>query len=1042
MHDFDHQKDLETLDPGLFKLIRLEDERQERRLIMIPSESSAPQAVRETLGSSFTNIYAEGYPRSETRRFSEEEILDYPQMLGTYRRYSDPRYYKGVEYVDVVEALARRRCAEAFAANGLTAEDLFVNVQPLSGAPANNAVYTAFLEPGDTILGMNLLHGGHLSHGSPVNRSGMFYNAQHYTVDPETERLDYDAILAQALEIQPKIIVAGYSSYPWVPDWVKFREIADSVGALLLTDISHIAGLIAAGEVQSPVGFAHIITFTTHKTLIGPRGACIITENPTHARKIDKAVFPGEQGGPHVNTIAALALTFKLAQTEGFKSLQRQIIQNAIAFADQLQQRGLRVPYKGTDTHIVLLDCKSIKGEDSAYLSGDMGARILDMAGIVANRNTIPGDRSAFSATGVRFGTTWLTQRGFKEKELRQVADIIADLLNATLPYNMPGRRSPKRRAKVTFNALEQAKLEVNTLAEKTSHFSDLPLKSGYPHYYDLNDNRDSKWAGFQISGAQIRHFLCYVLSSDVEALEPGQSQPTRLHTTKGNVDGFLFCLEPTTFKLTVPGDQAGLAGAWLRDLSDAYIRFDPDLRMRVPGPMFIEDSTADTPKTQNMNPVELHKPYFIGIQDVQREGDARPVFSFEPQTPGEPRKTPLHETHQKMGAKMVEFAGWDMPVWYSSVLEEHQAVREAAGLFDVTHMGVYQAEGPDAALFLDSVCANDIGGLAVGESCYTHFLNQDADVIDDLLAYRRAADKFLVVVNAANDDKDWAWLNAVRNGEVRVDNRSPWAVAFGRNVNLRNLRDHQADEDMRVDIALQGPQSREILLKLESSLTDQEAILGLKWAQLCEASLNGIDLVVSRTGYTGERMGFELFVHPDRAAELWEALLAAGDLDGIKPCGLGARDSLRTEAGLPLYGHEMGGLLNLGAGQAGFGLFVKTYKPWFIGRDAYLAQESKRDGMVVRFRFDEKRTRMAHLGDPVVDERGKVIGTVTSCAIDSEGSLTGQAYVQEKYTGEGTGIYIFQGSPSKAGKPPADLEMGDRVTLPSRATVISRFRK
>ena len=318
MHQSQLQKDLESLDPGLFELIQLEDERQERRLIMIPSESIAPLAVRQTLGSSFTNIYAEGYPREETTEFSEEEIFDYTHMLGTYRRYSDPRYYKGVEYVDVVEALARRRCLEAFAANGYSPDDLYVNVQPLSGAPANNAVYTAFLSPGDTILGMSLLHGGHLSHGSSVNRSGMLYDAQHYSVDPKTELIDYDALLAKAVETKPKIIVAGYSSYPWTPDWQKFREIADSVGALLLTDISHIAGLIAAGQIPSPVGFAHIITFTTHKTLLGPRGACIITANKNHAKKIDKAVFPGEQGGPHINTIAALALTFKLAQTKTF----------------------------------------------------------------------------------------------------------------------------------------------------------------------------------------------------------------------------------------------------------------------------------------------------------------------------------------------------------------------------------------------------------------------------------------------------------------------------------------------------------------------------------------------------------------------------------------------------------------------------------------------------------------------------------------------------------------------------------------------------
>jgi len=1042
MYTAHQNKDLESLDPGLFDLIQLEDERQTRRLIMIPSESIAPKAIRETLGSTFTNIYAEGYPRPETRNYSEDKIFDYTDMIGTYRRYSNPRYYKGVEYVDVVEALARRRCAESFSANGLTPDDLFVNVQPLSGAPANNAVYTALLSPGDTILGMSLLYGGHLSHGSSVNRSGMLYDAQHYSVNPDTEQLDYDAILAKALETRPKIIVAGYSSYPYIPDWKKFREIADSVGAILMADISHIAGLIAAGQSPSPVGFAQIITFTTHKTLIGPRGACIITDSPALSKKIDKAVFPGEQGGPHINTMAALALTFKLAQTETFVALQEQIIKNAIAFSDQLQARGLRVPYGGTDSHIVLLDCKSVKAKDGAYLSGDMGARILDAAGIVANSNTIPGDRSTFSSTGIRFGTTWLTQRGFKEEEIKKTADIIADLFENTTPYNLPGRRSPQRRAKVAFKSFEEAKLAVKVLAEQAEDYNAISEKHGYPHFFDINDKVNAEWAGFQLTGDQIRLFLSYVLSSDIETLTNGESQATLLHIAEESITGTIQCVDPFTFILTVPGEKAGIVGAWLRDLSDAYIKFDDDLSMRVPGPMRIEDAQPEEIKTIEGDPVGAKKPYYIGIQKDGIKGEALPSFVWEDNEPETLLKTPLNKTHREMGAKMVPFAGWDMPVWYSSVLEEHTAVREAAGLFDVTHMGVYQTEGPDAGIFLDSVCGNDISSLSVGTSCYTHFLDPDANVIDDLLVYRREKEKFLVVVNASNDDKDWAWLNSVREGSVLVDNESPFAVAFGRNVTLRNLRDPQSGADRLVDIALQGPKSQEILLKLECSLEDRQAVTALNWAELCEVTLDSIDLVVSRTGYTGERMGFELFVHPDKSVALWHALVNAGENLGLKPCGLGARDSLRTEAGLPLYGHEMGGLLNLGAGEAGFDKFIKTYKPWFIGRKTYLEKRAMRESIVIRFNFDEKRTRMAHLGDPVVDNKGKVIGTVTSCAINSEGTLTGQAFISEKYGAEGTEIYIYQGSPQKAGKAPADLTLGDRVTLPSRATVISRFPK
>src|SRR5450759_1262469 len=390
MSDFLFRGNMADVDLAVDQVIRLEAERQYRKLIMIPSESIAPKAVREALGSVFQNIYAEGYPDEETRLMDEAELLDYPARLGFYRRYADPRYYKGVEYVDTVEALARRRCAEAFATPSFSADRLYANVQPLSGAPANNAVYTALLNPGDTILGMNLLHGGHLTHGSSVNRSGKFYNAVHYTVDPITEKIDYDAVEAIAREKKPKIIIAGYSSYSWAPDWSRFRQIADSVGATLMADVSHIAGLIAARVIPSPVGYAHVITFTTHKTLCGPRGAVILTLDSVLAKKIDKAVFPGEQGGPHTHVFAALAVTFKLARTEQFRALQYQIVKNCVTLTNQLQERGFRIPFKGTDTHLTNLDCKTIVGADQTPLSGDMASRILDVAGIVVNRNTIP----------------------------------------------------------------------------------------------------------------------------------------------------------------------------------------------------------------------------------------------------------------------------------------------------------------------------------------------------------------------------------------------------------------------------------------------------------------------------------------------------------------------------------------------------------------------------------------------------------------------------------------------------------------------------
>jgi glycine hydroxymethyltransferase len=404
--------------------------------------------------------------------------------------------------------------------------------------------------------------------------------------------------------------------------------------------------------------------------------------------------------------------------------------------------------------------------------------------------------------------------------------------------------------------------------------------------------------------------------------------------------------------------------------------------------------------------------------------------------------RTPLYEEHVKLGARIIPFAGWEMPVWYTSVVEEHLACRNSAGLFDVAHMGVLQAEGPFASAFLDSVCGNDIGTLKIGESCYTHFLDPDANVIDDTLVYRRAEEKYLVVVNASNDAKDWAWLTAVRTGEVMVDNSQPWVRAFGCGVILRNLRDPKEGADMKVDVALQGPKSRDILLTLGCDATTMKKVKALKRTELCEAHIGNYDLVVSRTGYTGEKMAFELFVHPEQAAALWNDLLKAGESYGIKPCGLGARDSLRTEAGLPLYGHEMGGEMNFGVAEAGFGSYVKTYKPWFIGRDPFINKKRSRTGVVVRFRFPEKGVRMAHNGDPVLDGKGKMIGVVTSCAIDKDGLLTGQAFVDNRYALEGTPIFIFQGAPKQGTKAPVDLAIGDRINLPTPAEIVSRFPK
>jgi glycine hydroxymethyltransferase len=354
--------------------------------------------------------------------------------------------------------------------------------------------------------------------------------------------------------------------------------------------------------------------------------------------------------------------------------------------------------------------------------------------------------------------------------------------------------------------------------------------------------------------------------------------------------------------------------------------------------------------------------------------------------------------------------------------------------------MGVLEASGPNAAAFLNTVTSNDIDALEVGRSHYTYFLLPDGRVVDDLLIYRRAPERFMLVVNASNNDKVWAWLNAVNKGEVQIDANRPWAKIQYPAV-LRDLRDPQWEEECRVDIALQGPRSTDILLALCDDKELAKRINALPWAGLTEGNVGGFDLVISRTGYTGERTAFELFVHPDRAPEFWQALLKAGEPFGLKPAGLASRDSTRTEAGLPLYGHELDGPLGLNPADAGFASYVKTWKPFFIGRDAFIAHEQKRDSVVVRFRMNEKGVRRPELGDPVLDRRGKVVGTVTSCAIDSEGYLLGQAYVPVAMAEPGTAIGIYQlGGGVRPIKAPDQIKVGARLPMPDAATVLTRF--
>lgn len=1067
--DFLFRGDLSALDPAVAHLIELEAERQARKLILIPSESYTPRAVREALGSVFTNIYAEGYPPPETRWMTEDQILDYEAQMAFYKRYGDLRYYMGVEYADVAEALARRRCAEAFATEAITADRIYVNVQPLSGSPANVAVYEALLQPGETIMGMALAHGGHLTHGSPANVSGQRYRPVFYEVDAETERLDYDRIAAIAREHRPKIIVAGYTSYPLAPDWARFRQIADEVGAYLLADIAHVAGMVIAGAYPTPLGFADVITFTTHKTLCGPRGACILTTDPLIARRIDHAVFPGLQGGPHVNKFAAMAVAFRLARTETFRRLQHQIVANARALAQALEEEGLRVAYGGTDTHLLLVDCKTIRGPFGEPLLGDTAARVLDHVGIVCNRNTIPGDPSPALASAIRLGTPWVTQRGFREPEMRQLARLIAQTLQAIQPYTYPGRRGPVYRGKVDFDALEEARLAAAELAAKAGVDYEVRC-TGYPHHCLLTDIQPpaTEWGLIEIEGNAAAAFLDHTVVEPVADAEPGRSMPVTLLQPDGTVLTRGFLLRPDfrqhRYQLVVPSPRMQRTLAWLRDLSDGYVLFDQDdLQAKLPGPVVVRNlGSAPSPRERlpegPFEPPLSTKPYYVGLSKYREQephGHPLPAFKWDgrPKPEDRLRRTPLYEKHRSLGAKMVPFAGWEMPLRYGSVLEEHRAVRQAAGLFDVGHMGIFEVSGPFASAFLDLVTTNDVNRLRPGQSHYGFILDPDGRVIDDLLVYMRGPGRYMLVVNAANTAKDWAWLNAVNRGEVLIDPNRPWVRAPFQ-AKLTDLRAPDEEHSWRVDLALQGPRSRDVLLAWLDAVPKGPArdairsrLLGMRRTELIEVDWpwpdapGGVfDLMIARTGYTGEHMGFEIFVHPEWAALLWDLLLEFGQPFGLLPAGLAARDSLRIEAGLPLYGHELAGPLDLRPDDAGLEGYVKVTKPFFVGRDAFRAHAARREMEIIRFRLEEKGVPMPDPGDPVVDRRGRVIGQVTSCAQDTEGYLLGMAYVDRRFARPGEEIHILATAHPPTEKPLEELEVGDRIALAAPGRVLPRF--
>ena len=1187
---------IDQVDPEIAELITHEAERQNRKLIMIASESICPPAVREALSSEFGHIYAEGYPSPRTMQEAPALLKSYSWQLAAYRRLGDRRYYKGCEYVDFLEQLLRRRTAEVFANELEPAENIFVNAQPLSGAAANNAVYNAFVKPGDVVMGPALTNGGHLTHGSEVNRSGMNHKVVSYEIARNGE-LDYEAMERLAVQHSPKLIIGGFSAYPWDINWARMRSIADRVGAILLADIAHLAGLVAAKLLNSPVGHAHVVSFTTHKTLCGPRGAMLLSTDPEIAAKVDMGVFPGEQGGPHIHALAAKAVAMKIAAGEGFHKLQQGVKNNAKALADGFTENGLNLAYGGTNTHMCLIDLRKITCSSGLPLTGETASRLLDLCGIVCNKNTIFGDKNATHPSGLRFGTTWATQRGLDEHHMKRLSGLIAKVLSSCHPFGyISGQldldlgRGKKNRDLITEVSKEVSEVMQDAAMEPTWNPS--TQATGYPHfrtpasnsprptalgplhqsqavtltekdgfmvpihYGDPDRERTALTSGtalvdsggellVEISKGRAGQLLECTCTSRILSLEPMESTPSLLLDPQGAVQARVLVLRLPSddlgdrFLVKMRSSSPDRALEWLRDLSDGYVLQDEDIFLKSEGPAVIEDmsqpSDGRTPMTcmglrgpraddvikpvfgvdvpawgkaiesegciilnrpQGTVPgfelyiptdqstriwsklveagaqpagyestsevfaekepspqdgderVDLSKAFFIGEKKLLETAPAAKEvaeFKFEPPKDQELKRTCLFGEHERLckPKHLVPFAGWQMPVMYSGILDEHATVRNNAGLFDVSHMGLLEFTGPYAERFLDLVTTNYVPLLAPGQAHYSYLLAHDGRCIDDIIVYRMERDRFMVVVNASNADEDIAWLESVMGGKVLVDPSNP-RVLLGGNVTMRNLKDQDiCGENARVDLAIQGPKTRAIMTKLAQDRSFILAIERLRKFELASGKLDGLDVTIARTGYTGEDQGFEIFVHPEKAVQIWNDLLEAGQPYGLKPCGLGARDSLRTEAGFPLHGHELAGPHSITPIESGYGKYVKLHKPFFAGRNAMLQGHKNRDRTVIRFEVNGKGGKVLRAGNPVLAGRKNEYAGVVTSAASTGTRQVGMALVERKFAKPGALIHVLplsKGDKTPPALNPLDLQKGDWMTIPRTATILSRF--
>ncbi|RKY25151.1 MAG: glycine cleavage system aminomethyltransferase GcvT, partial [Planctomycetota bacterium] len=837
--------------------------------------------------------------------------------------------------------------------------------------------------------------------------------------------------------------------------------------------------------------------------------------------------------------------------------------------------------------------------------------RILDICGIPCNKNTIAGDDDAAFPSGLRFGTTWVTQRGLGPKHMEEIADIVTDVLRDIKPFDYIALRGMLGRGKMQLKTLEETKRRVAELVKEAAVDIEPKQTSGYPHYTPLDieggrasallDNHTraraimaeragwnmpqsfgdasaeadaakngaalfdmSDFGLIEVCGERAVMFMQGVATVNIYDLRPGHATHAFLFDSDDRLidDVIIFRFAALKdgrerFIVRTNPENHDRVLTWFRALSDCYVLYDKkDVMGKIEGPVTVEDlrtcggaekrlvcmalagaksqgvfgkiqaeageiaayefiqtgiagvntivlkidckvagsfylmlvhpedapglwgtlleggatpagvealrkifaeaglpsyETESRPDvtalyTSNEKRFDLGKFHFIGqkkiVAEVKPTADKEP-FRWE-EKEGEVKKTPLNAEHHKLTKKafMIPFAGWEMPVWYSSVGDEHTAVRTTAGLFDVAHMGCLGFEGEYAGRFLDMVTTNYVHWLMPGQSQYSYILDCDGRIIDDCMVYRRERDKYLMVVNASNEEKVKAYFRGVIEGRYLLDRDNPLKKPEGE-FTFRDLKDPREGDHCKVDIALQGPNSPMILRAMTDSAELRDRLSRIKSTDLIECDLDGFDLMISRTGYTGEMFAYEIFVHPGQAVDLWRKLLERGQEFGLKPAGLGARDSTRTEAGLPLYGHELEGPFGINPIAAGYGAYVKFHKPFFVGRKPLMEASKNITMEVVRFSMNEKGVKTLHHGDPLVNRKGRFIGNVTSAALVG-GCQMGMAYVDSKYAVEGTAIGVFpmpHGDKKDWSEKMKDqLEIGDKIYLHDWGKIISRF--